>query len=39
MILSLSHNDLDALGCQLCIMEKFAKSTKIDFYNTNYIDY
>ena len=38
MILSLSHNDLDALGCQLSIMEKFAKSTKIDFYNTNYRD-
>jgi oligoribonuclease NrnB/cAMP/cGMP phosphodiesterase (DHH superfamily) len=36
MILSLSHNDLDAVGCQLCIHEKFSKIKNIDYYNTNY---
>ena len=39
MILSLSHNDLDAFGCQLCILETFNKKTKIEFYNTNYKDF
>jgi len=39
MILSLSHNDLDAFGCQLCILDKFSKLSKIDFYNTNYKDF
>jgi oligoribonuclease NrnB/cAMP/cGMP phosphodiesterase (DHH superfamily) len=36
MILSLSHNDLDAVGCQLCIHEKFSKIQDISYYNTNY---
>jgi len=36
MILSFSHNDLDAFGCQLCLLDKFSELSKIDFYNTNY---
>lgn len=36
MILSFSHNDLDALGCQLSIHEKFGKISPISYYNTNY---
>lgn len=35
MILSFSHNDLDALGCELCISNKF-KNTNINYINTNY---
>lgn len=35
MILSFSHNDLDALGCELCISNKF-RNTNINYVNTNY---
>ena len=34
-IISFSHNDLDALGCELCIKEKF-KDHEIQYFNTNY---
>lgn len=33
MIISFSHNDLDALGCELCIAEKY---NDISYVNTNY---
>ena len=35
-ILSLSHNDLDGISCQLAIFEKYKKN--INFFNTSYND-
>lgn len=35
-ILNFGHNDLDQLGCSLCIREKFGNSAEIELYSTNY---
>jgi len=35
-IISLTHNDLDALACSLCIKEKFSSFGEIAMYSTNY---
>jgi len=35
-IISLTHNDFDALACSLCIKEKFSSFGEIATYSTNY---
>jgi len=35
MIINFGHNDMDQLGCQLCIHEKF-HNIQIEHYSTNY---
>jgi hypothetical protein len=41
-VVSFSHNDLDAMGCQLCIDYKFGNNgnngNNITYFNTNYFD-